>query len=132
MRGAPPPVRVAAVGIGIHAINHVVVLLIPPVGWNVGTAFHLVGAPLYAALILPLLRGRNWARVTITALLACQFAGRFVVWVLFPTDGVHLALLAGWTITLIVLTALWIPRSARDLFRRTSGERGADASRQAA
>ncbi|WP_280382102.1 hypothetical protein [Nocardia wallacei] len=118
MAGAPPSVRVAAAGVGIHALNHIIVNLVPPVGWNVGTIYHLISAPLYAALILPLLRGRDWARITMTVLLAAQFAGRFVVWILFPSSGVHLALIAGWTITLTVLTALWFPRSARDHFRR--------------
>ncbi|MFC9995428.1 hypothetical protein [Nocardia sp. NPDC127526] len=92
-------------------------LLVPPVGWNPGTIYHLISAPLYAALILPLLGGRNWARITISILLGCQFAGRFVVWVMFPSSGVHVALLTGWAISLIVLAALWIPRSARDHFR---------------
>ncbi|GAB4585083.1 hypothetical protein [Nocardia sp. IFM 10818] len=118
MPGSPLSVRVAAAGVGIHAINHLIVILVPPVSWNPGTIYHLISAPLYAALILPLLGGRNWARITISILLACQFAGRFVVWVMFPSIGVHYALLAGWAISLIVLAALWIPRSARDHFRR--------------
>ncbi|RDI46701.1 hypothetical protein [Nocardia mexicana] len=129
MPGAPLSIRVAAVGVGIHAINHIIVNLVPPVGWNVGTIYHLIGAPLYAALILPLLRGRNWARIAITVLLASQFAGRFVVWILFPTSGVHLALIAGWTITLIALTAMWAPQPARAHFRRTpSGDTSSTAA----
>ncbi|MBF6327665.1 hypothetical protein [Nocardia transvalensis] len=117
MPGSPVSVRVAAAGIAIHAVNHLVVPLIPPVGFNVGTVYHLISAPLYAAMIIPLLRGRNWARIVMTVLLGSQFAGRFVVWVLYPSSGVHLALVAGWTVSLIVLAALWLPRSARQHFR---------------
>lgn len=119
MAEIPISVRVAAVGVGIHAVNHVIVPLIPPVGWNVGTFYHLLMAPVYAALILPLLRGRNWARILITVLLACQFGGRFVVWAMWPEVGVQAMLVFGWTLSLIVLTALWIPRSAREHFRRS-------------
>ncbi|MEV6277297.1 hypothetical protein [Nocardia sp. NPDC051832] len=120
MSTTPLPVRIATAGVGVHAINHLVVLLIPPVGWNVGTVYHLIGAPLYAVLLLPLWRGRNWARLTITGLLGCQFAGRFVVWVLFPETGVHAALLFGWTLSTVVLLALWLPAAARHHFQRAS------------
>ncbi|MBF6348555.1 MULTISPECIES: hypothetical protein [Nocardia] len=123
MSGPPIPVRVAAAGTGIHAINHLIVPLIPPTSWHVGTVYHLISAPLYAALLVPLLRGRNWARVLVTVLLACQFGGRFVVWLLFPGTAVHLALLAGWTLSVVVLAALWVPRSARAYFRRRPADR---------
>lgn len=113
---APITVRVAAIGIGIHAINHVLVLAFSPFSWNVGTVFHLIGAPLYAAILLPLLRGKNWARVTITVLLGAQFLGRFVVWVLFPS--VHLALIGGWALSVVVFVLLWVPGSSRRYFRR--------------
>ncbi|WP_084530004.1 hypothetical protein [Nocardia crassostreae] len=119
MLATPSPVHIAAIGIAIHAINHLIVPLIPPIGWNVGTIYHLISAPIYAALIPPILNGRNWARITITVLLACQFAGRFVVWALFPETGAHLALIAGWTISIVVLALLWIPRSSRRHFRST-------------
>ncbi|WP_232236182.1 hypothetical protein [Nocardia sp. BMG51109] len=117
----PAVVRIAAAGIAFHATNHVIVPLIPPVSWHVGTVYHLISAPVYAALILPVLRGRNWARVVITVLLGCQFAGRFVVWALFPEAGVHVALVAGWAVSLTVFALLWIPRRAHRHFRtRTS------------
>lgn len=117
---APVTVRLAAAGIAIHAINHLIVLVIPPTGWNVGTVYHLLGAPVYAALLLPILAGCGWARVTITVLLGCQFAGRFVVWILFPESGVRLALLAGWALSLAVLTLLWLPRASRRHFRASA------------
>ncbi|MBP2188498.1 hypothetical protein [Nocardia goodfellowii] len=120
MSKTPIPVRIAVVGIGMHAINHIVVLLIPPFGWNPGTIYHSIGAPLYAALLLPIRRGRNWARVTITILLGCQFAGRFVVWALFPASGVHAALLFGWTLSTVILLLLWLPAAARNHFQRAS------------
>ncbi|MFQ6228633.1 hypothetical protein [Nocardia sp. NPDC002869] len=116
----PLTVRLAAAGIGVHAVDHVLVLLVPPAGWNIGTVYHLIGAPLYAALLLPILHGRNWARVTVTVLLGCQFAGRFVVWVLFPEAGVHAALIFGWTVSAALLTLLWISGSARGYFRRSA------------
>ncbi|AFU06032.1 hypothetical protein [Nocardia brasiliensis] len=119
---APLTVRLAALGIGIHAVNHVLVLVFSPFSWHVGTVFHLISAPLYAALLLPVLRGRNWARITITVLLGGQFLGRFVVWVLFPTTGAHLALLAGWTLSLIVFALLWTPPSTRLHFRHRAPE----------
>ncbi|WP_433577204.1 hypothetical protein [Nocardia brasiliensis] len=119
---APLTVRLAVLGIGIHAVNHVLVLVFSPFSWHVGTVFHLISAPLYAALLLPVLRGRNWARITITVLLGGQFLGRFVVWVLFPTTGAHLALLAGWTLSLIVFALLWTPPSTRRHFRRVRTE----------
>ncbi|MFI6211992.1 hypothetical protein ACIBCD_08340 [Nocardia brasiliensis] len=115
---APLTVRLAALGIGIHAVNHVLVLVFSPFSWHVGTVFHLISAPLYAALLLPVLRGRNWARITITVLLGGQFLGRFVIWILFPTTGAHLALLAGWTLSLIIFALLWTPPSTRHHFRR--------------
>ncbi|WP_280446203.1 hypothetical protein [Nocardia brasiliensis] len=115
---APLAVRLAALGIGIHAVNHVLVLVFSPFSWHVGTVFHLISAPLYAALLLPVLRGRNWARITITVLLGGQFLGRFVIWILFPTTGAHLALLAGWTLSLIIFALLWTPPSTRHHFRR--------------
>ncbi|PXX65333.1 hypothetical protein DFR70_104396 [Nocardia tenerifensis] len=114
---SPIPVRVAAAGIAVHAINHVVVLMFSPFSWNVGTVFHLVCAPLYAALVLPVWRGRNWARITITVLLGGQFLGRFVVWALFPSTGAHLALIGGWALSVVVLTLLWAPASTRRYFR---------------
>lgn len=126
MSAIPLLVRVAALGIGIHAINHIIVLLIPPFGWNVGTVYHLIGAPLYAALAVLVLRGRNWARITITVLLGCQMIGRVVVWVLFPE--VHLALIAGWALSAVILTLLWIPESARAYFRRPHRARLQDVS----
>ncbi|MEU0871268.1 hypothetical protein [Nocardia brasiliensis] len=119
---APLTVRLAALGIGIHAVNHVLVLMFSPFSWHVGTVFHLISAPLYAALLLPVLRGRNWARITITVLLGGQFLGRFVVWVLFPTTGAHLALLAGWTLSLVIFALLWVPKSTRHHFRRVRTE----------
>ncbi|MBF6546625.1 hypothetical protein [Nocardia brasiliensis] len=119
---APLTVRLAALGIGIHAVNHVLVLMFSPFSWHVGTVFHLISAPLYAALLLPVLRGRNWARITITVLLGGQFLGRFVVWVLFPTTGAHLALLAGWTLSLVIFALLWVPKSTRQHFRRVRTE----------
>ncbi|MCM6778206.1 hypothetical protein NDR87_32460 [Nocardia sp. CDC159] len=117
MPSSPMFVRIAALGVGIHALNHLIVLLIPPVGMNPGTVYHLIGAPVYAALVLPLLRGRNWARILITVLLGFQFVGRFVVWALFPETGAHLALILGWTISIITLTLLWAPRASRAHFR---------------
>ncbi|TQM31908.1 hypothetical protein [Nocardia bhagyanarayanae] len=128
MRASPAAVRIAVVGIGIHAINHVVVPLLPPTNWNVGTVYHLIAAPVYAALILPLLAGRRWARVVITVLLGCQFAGRFVVWALFPETGARLALIAGWAISATVLALLWIPRPARRHFRASAEQPSAHSS----
>ncbi|MFI9506888.1 hypothetical protein [Nocardia sp. NPDC052566] len=121
MPTTPTAVQVAAAGIGIHAINHIVVNLIPPVGWNVGTVYHLISAPLYAALLYYVLRGRNWARITITVLLGCQIAGRGVVWALFPTAGVHAALIAGWALSVAILALLWAPRSTRRYFGPSAG-----------
>ncbi|MFG1790374.1 hypothetical protein [Nocardia sp. NPDC049149] len=119
MFAAPITVRIAAIGVLFHAINHVLVLVLSPFSWNVGTVFHVINAPLYAALVLPLLHGRNWTRVLITFLLACQFLGRFVVWVMFPSAGVHLALIAGWVLTIVVLSLLWATTSSRRHFRKT-------------
>ncbi|MEV5839080.1 hypothetical protein [Nocardia sp. NPDC052112] len=116
MSGIPTAVRIAALGIGIHAIDHIIVLLWPPFEWHIGTVFHLISGPVYALLVLPVLRGRNWARITISLLLGGQFIGRFVVWVLFPTGGAHAALLVGWTISVIVLALLWIPARSRQHF----------------
>ncbi|QLY30853.1 hypothetical protein [Nocardia huaxiensis] len=117
MSGIPVTVRIAALGIGIHAINHIIVLLTSPFSWNVGTVYHLLGAPIYAALIPPILRGRNWARITITVLLVCQFGGRFVVWALWPSEGVRAALVFGWVLSLLVFVMLWAPRGSRAHFR---------------
>ncbi len=111
MPRSPLPVRIAALGVGIHAIDHILVVLIPPLGVNPGTLYHLISAPIYAALILPLLRGRAWSRILITVLLACQFLGRFIVWILFPQTGAHLALVFGWTISIVVLVLLWASRA---------------------
>lgn len=118
---APVPVRWAAFGIGVHAVDHLIVPLVPPSGWNVGTVYHLVSAPVYAAMILPVLAGRRWARMVMTVLLGGQFAGRFVVWVLFPETGARLALLAGWAVSIAVLVLLWAPGSARRYFSGTPG-----------
>lgn len=122
---APLTVRLSALGIGIHAVNHLLVVALGPFSWHVGTVFHLISAPVYAALLLLILRGRNWARITITILLGCQFIGRFVVWILFPTTGVHLALLTGWTLSLAVLALLWIPPATRHHFHRHTPQRDA-------
>ncbi|MFC9438797.1 hypothetical protein [Nocardia sp. NPDC057030] len=118
MSAAPITVRVAALGIAIHAINHVLVLAFSPFSWNVGTVFHLIHAPLYAALVWPVLLGKNWARILITFFLGGQFVGRFVVWVIFPSAGAHLALIGGWALSIVVLTMLWAPSSSRRHFRR--------------
>ncbi|MFD6155066.1 hypothetical protein ACFWF7_16710 [Nocardia sp. NPDC060256] len=118
MSASPITVRIAALGIAIHAINHVLVLVFSPFSWNVGTVFHLIHAPLYAALVWPVLLGKNWARILITFFLGGQFLGRFVVWVMFPSAGAHLALLGGWALSVVVLTLLWVPGSTRRYFRR--------------
>ncbi|QBS41954.1 hypothetical protein [Nocardia sp. CS682] len=122
MSASPITVRMAVFGIGIHAINHVLVLLFSPFSWNVGTVFHLTHGPIYAALLVPILRGKNWARITITVLLAGQFLGRFVVWVMFPSTGAHLALIGGWALSVVVLTLLWVPGSTRRYFRRSRAQ----------
>ncbi|MFE9579215.1 hypothetical protein ACFYO1_22710 [Nocardia sp. NPDC006044] len=124
MSAAPITVRMAALGIAIHAINHVLVLVLSPFSWNVGTVFHLIHAPLYAALVWPVLRGKNWARILITVLLGGQFIGRFVVWVMFPSAGAHLALIGGWALSIVVLTLLWAPGTSRRYFRRTRTRAG--------
>ncbi|MEV6556553.1 hypothetical protein AB0M22_12610 [Nocardia sp. NPDC051756] len=121
MSAAPITVRVAALGIAIHAINHVLVLVFSPFSWNVGTVFHLIHAPLYAALVWPVLLGKNWARILITFFLGGQFLGRFVVWVMFPSAGAHLALIGGWALSIVVLTLLWAAGSSRRHFRRARG-----------
>ncbi|WP_069163060.1 hypothetical protein [Nocardia altamirensis] len=119
MFAAPITVRIAATGVAVHAINHILVVVLSPFSWHVGTVFHLTHAPLYAALVLPLLRGKNWARILITFLLGGQFLGRFVVWVMFPSAGAHLALIAGWALSIVVLTLLWAPAASRRHYRKT-------------
>ncbi|QIS15216.1 hypothetical protein [Nocardia arthritidis] len=114
----PNSVRIAVAGIVIHAIDHLVVAAWPPFSWNVGTVYHLTHAPIYAALAYFVLRGDRWARGVITFLLAGQIIGRAVVWVLFPSSGAHAALLAGWALSAIILTLLWIPVEARTYFRK--------------
>ncbi|MFE9322846.1 hypothetical protein ACIHDR_22590 [Nocardia sp. NPDC052278] len=44
MPTTPAAVRIAAAGVGIHAINHLIVPLIPPANWTVGTVYHLISA----------------------------------------------------------------------------------------
>lgn len=114
-RSQPLPVALAADGVLIHAVNHLWTLF-PIRTIHPGTVFHAVSAPLYAWLVYQIRAGRKWARVAITVLLGCQFAGRFVIFAMYPDTGVRLTLLAGWLLSLAILALLWLPRSARAYF----------------
>lgn len=77
-------------------------------------ALHLVDVALTIWLAVKLVRGRNWARIALTAYLVIAtgfslisaFAGTAYAMFVIPTDTIHVAM--------IIL--LWAPRSVRDFF----------------
>jgi hypothetical protein len=125
----PPAVVVAAVGIGVHAFNHVTVVVqdvwrfveMPETASiNPGTIYHPVCAVLYVWLATAVHSGRNRARIAITVLLACQAVGRYFVFFAYPTIEVRADLVSGYALSAVVLTLLWIPASVRRHFRGAS------------
>ncbi|CAL9520171.1 hypothetical protein SUDANB95_03784 [Actinosynnema sp. ALI-1.44] len=126
--GAPVGVVVAAVGIGVHAFNHVTVVVQDvwrfvadpdAASVNPGTIYHPISAVLYAWLAARVLSGRNRARVVITVLLASQAVGRYFVFVSYPEVEVRADLVSGWALSAVVLGVLWGAASARTYFAKT-------------
>ncbi|MGH3585247.1 MAG: hypothetical protein ACRDQ0_02895 [Pseudonocardia sp.] len=124
---APPAVVVAAVGIGVHAFNHVTVVVEDVWRWiatpdaasvNPGTFYHPLSAVLYVWLAVAVHSGRGAARIAITVLLAGQAVGRWVVFFAYPTVEVRADLVTGWALSAVVLVLLWIPASTRRHFNR--------------
>ena len=122
----PPAVVVAAVGIGVHAFNHVTVVVQDvwrfvetpeAASINPGTIYHPLSAVLYVWLAAAVHSGRNPARIAITVLLAGQAVGRYFVFFAYPTIEVRADLVSGYALSAAVLALLWIPASARRHFR---------------
>ncbi len=126
---APPAVVVAAVGIGVHAFNHVTVVVqdvwrfveMPDAASiNPGTIYHPIGVVLYVWLATAVHSGRNWARIAITVSLAFQAVGRYFVFFAYPTIEVRADLVSGYALSVVVLALLWLPAAARRHFRARS------------
>jgi hypothetical protein len=123
----PPAVVVAAAGVGVHAFNHLTVVVqdvwrlveMPEAAsFNPGTIYHPVGAVLYAWLAAAVHSGRNRARIAITVLLAAQAVGRYFIFFAYPTIEVRADLVSGYALSAAVLALLWVPASARKHFAR--------------
>jgi hypothetical protein len=126
----PPALVVAAVGIGVHAFNHVTVVVQDvwrfvetpdAASMNPGTIYHPISAVLYVWLAAAVHSGRNRARIAITVLLAGQAVGRYFVFFAYPTIEVRADLLSGYALSAVVLTLLWLPRSVRRHFAGGGG-----------
>jgi hypothetical protein len=124
---APPAVVVAAVGIGVHAFNHVTVvvqdvwrLVETPevVSLNPGNIYHPISAVLYLWLAVAVHSGRNWARIAITVLLLGQAVGRYFIFFAYPSVEVRADLVTGWALSVVVLALLWLEASARRHFAK--------------
>ncbi|MEU6148694.1 hypothetical protein ABZ816_01705 [Actinosynnema sp. NPDC047251] len=122
---APPAVLVAAVGIGVHAFNHVTIvvqdvwrLLATPdaATFNPGTVYHPISAVLYLWLAVTVHSGRNSGRVAITVLPAFQAVGRYFVFASYPEVEVRADLVTGWALSAVVLGLLWAPATTRGHF----------------
>lgn len=78
---------------------------------------HAVDVVLSIWLTVKLLRGRNWARIALTAYLVIATffslysaaAGSAYLWAVIPGDSIHV----------IMLVLLWAPRSVREFFARS-------------
>ncbi|WP_433273741.1 hypothetical protein ACQPZF_19865 [Actinosynnema sp. CS-041913] len=123
----PAAVLLAVVGIGVHAFNHVTVvvqdvwrLVATPeaASFNPGTVYHPISAVLYAWLATTVHSGRNGGRIAITVLLACQAVGRYFVFVSYPEVEVRADLVTGWAMSAVVLCLLWIPEASRRHFAK--------------
>jgi hypothetical protein len=121
----PPAVVVAAAGIGVHAFNHVTVVVqdvwrfveMPEAAsLNPGTIYHPVSAVLYVWLAAAVHSGHNGARIAITALLAFQAVGRYFVFFAYPAIEVRADLVSGYALSAVVLAMLWCPASTRRFF----------------
>lgn len=130
--GAPPGAVVAAVGIGVHAFNHVTVVvqdvwrfIAEPAaaGVNPGTIYHPISAVLYVWLAVGVHSGRWWARLAITVLLAFQAVGRYFVFVSYPEVEVRADLVSGWALSAVILTLLWVPASMKAHFAKARHDR---------
>src|SRR4051794_17687495 len=114
----PPPVPAAVnwalAGIAVLLAGHVFAWLYPPQGLT--DLFHLVWGLAYAWLALLLRRPRPWARAWLTALLAVQFTGRFVVLTLDDRPLLRTLIVIGWAVTLAIWAVLWSPPSTRTYF----------------
>jgi hypothetical protein len=128
---APPVVVVAAVGIGVHAFNHVTVvvqdvwrLVETPeaVSLNPGNIYHPISAVLYVWLAVAVHSGRNWARIAITVLLLGQAVGRYFIFFAYPTIEVRADLVSGYALSAVVLSLLWLPTSTRRHFAKRPRE----------
>jgi hypothetical protein len=134
---APPAVVVAAVGIGVHAFNHVTVVVQDvwrfvetpeAASMNPGTIYHPISAVLYVWLAVAVHSGRNWARIAITVLLAGQAVGRYFIFFAYPTIEVRADLVSGYALSAVVLALLWIPATVR---RHFGGANSAEAATHA-
>ncbi|MBB5958062.1 hypothetical protein FHS29_004670 [Saccharothrix tamanrassetensis] len=121
----PASVLAATVGIGVHAFNHVTVvvqdvwrLIATPeaAGFNPGTVYHPISAVLYVWLATTVHSGRNAGRIAITVLLAFQAVGRYFVFVSYPEVEVRADLVTGWALSAVVLFLLWFPVESRRHF----------------
>jgi hypothetical protein len=121
----PPAVVVAAAGIGVHAFNHVTVVvqdvwrfLETPeaASLNPGTIYHPISAVLYVWMAAAVHSGRNGARIAITVLLAFQAVGRYFVFFAYPAIEVRADLVSGYALSAVVLALLWVPASTRRYF----------------
>ncbi|WP_125726827.1 hypothetical protein [Kibdelosporangium aridum] len=117
---------VATAGIGVHAFNHVTVVVQdvwrffaePEVaGINPGTIYHPISAVLYVWLATIVYSGRNWGRIAITVLLGFQAVGRYFVFVSYPSLEVRADLVTGWTLSTALVCLLWIPAFSRHHFK---------------
>ncbi|WP_242888960.1 hypothetical protein [Actinomadura litoris] len=108
---APWTVTAAIAGTFVLLAAHVFALVYPP--HVPADLFHVVWGAAFCGLAVLLRRPRNWARVWLTTLIAIQFAGKGVVFVLEDRTGVLVLIVVGWAVMIAVLALLWIPPSGR-------------------
>ncbi|WP_242906025.1 hypothetical protein [Actinomadura terrae] len=116
---APWTVTAAIAGTFVLLAAHVFALVYPP--HVPADLFHVVWGAAFCGLAMLLRSPRNWARVWLTALIAVQFVGKGVVFVLEDLTGVLVLIAVGWAVMLGVLTLLWVPPSGR-FFRASARE----------
>ncbi|SMD05111.1 hypothetical protein [Kibdelosporangium aridum] len=125
----PPWIVVATAGIGVHAFNHLTVVvqdvwrfIAAPeaAGLNPGTIYHPISAVLYVWLATTVYSGRNWGRIAITVLLVFQAVGRYFVFMSYPSLEVRADLVTGWALSTVLACLLWIPMFSRHHFKARS------------